>query len=374
MLAARLHPPDRSVPVYGGDLKMLANFEMALSWRELIKRTAKKTMSDDAQGLASQLAYYFFLALFPALLCMLAIASFFPLQNFTDDVVRLLGPFAPSEALAIIRQEMMKIAEGSHGGLLTVGLIGALWSSSSAMVSVIGAMNRAYDIDEGRPWWKVRLTAIALTAALSLLIVIAFALIVAGPELAEWLAGHFAFGGVFVWTWKIVQWPFAFGLVVVGIGLIYYFAPDAEQIWAWFTPGSLVAAILWLLGSLAFRFYAVNFANYEATYGAVGGVILLLLWFYLSGLVIVIGAEMNAEIEHASPWAKAPGEKVRGEKKKIGAAAARAYRELGGALRPAPQQPPPVTAQRAFSGPPSFLERLASYIALVIRWRSRTKE
>src|SRR5262245_2818131 len=115
-------------------------------------------MSDDAQGLASQLAYYFFLALLPALLCLLAIASFFPLQNFTDDMVRLLGPFAPHEVLDIIRQEMVKIAEGNHGGLLTIGLLGALWSSSSAMVSVIGAMNRAYDINEGRPWWKVRLT------------------------------------------------------------------------------------------------------------------------------------------------------------------------------------------------------------------------
>src|SRR5204862_6141947 len=96
--------------------------------------------------------------------------------------------------------------------------------------------------------------------------------------------------------------------------------------WVWITPGALVATALWLIGSLAFRFYAVNFGNYEAAYGAIGGVILLLLWFYMSGLMIVIGAEMNAEIEHASPWAKAPGEQVAGEKKKIGAAAAEAYR------------------------------------------------
>src|SRR3954470_19414372 len=100
---------------------------MALSWRELIKRTFNEIMSDDAQGLASQLAYYFFLALFPALLCVLAIASFFPLQHFTDDVIRLLGPFAPAEAIAVIRQEMVKIAEGNHGGLLTIGILGAIW-------------------------------------------------------------------------------------------------------------------------------------------------------------------------------------------------------------------------------------------------------
>jgi membrane protein len=352
---------------------MFANFEMELTWPELIKRTASETMSDDAQGLASQLAYYFFLALFPALLCMLAIASFFPLQNVSDDVVGALGRFAPQEMLAIIQQEMMKIAQGNDGGLLTIGLLGALWSSSSAMVAVVGAMNRAYDIDESRPWWKVRATAIALTIALSVLVVIAFVLIIAGPQLADWTAAHFAFGSVFVWCWKILQWPLAFMLVVLGVGLIYFYAPDAQQSWVWITPGSLVATVLWLIGSLAFRFYAVNFGNYEATYGAIGGVILLLLWFYLSGLVIVIGAEMNAEIEHASPWAKAPGEKVPGRKKKIGAAAAEAYR----AKKPL-VEPVPTEASRPIAVPlprtqPSFFETAVSYLMLIVRWRNRTK-
>ena len=103
-----------------------------------------------------------------------------------------------------------------------------------------------------------------------------------------------------------------FALVATGIGLIYYFGPDAEQDWAWITPGSLLAATLWLAGTLGFRLYVVNFGNYDATYGTLGGIIVLLLWFYLTGLVIVIGAEMNAEIEHASPWGKEKGEKVPG--------------------------------------------------------------
>jgi membrane protein len=351
---------------------MLANFEMNLSWFELIKRTTHESMSDDAQGLASQLAYYFFLALFPALLCLVAVASFFPLQNFSDDLVRLLGPFAPREVIDIIQQQMVKIAEGQHGGLLTVGLLGALWSSSSAMVSVVGAMNRAYDIDESRPWWKVRITAISLTVALALLIVIAFTLIVVGPQLAGALAEHLGFGALFVWTWNIIQWPLAFLLVTVGLGLIYFFAPDAEQMWAWITPGSLVATTLWLIGSLAFRFYAVNFGNYQATYGAIGGVILLLLWFYLSGLVIVVGAEMNAEIEHASPWAKAPGEKIPGRKKKIGAAAARAYQEKG-ERREEPSHHAPPRVLRPASPEPRWYERLLAYITFVVVWRNRAR-
>jgi membrane protein len=353
---------------------VLANFEMALSWPELIKRTARDSIADDAQGLASQLAYYFFLALFPALLCFLAIASFFPLQNFTDEVLRVLGPVAPPEILTLVRQQMVKIAEGNKGGLLTIGLLGALWSSSAAMVSVVSAMNRAYDIEESRPWWKVRLTAIMLTIALSIFIAFAFGLIIAGPEVADFLAAQFSFGGVFVWTWKIAQWPIAFALVAIGIGLIYYFAPDAEQSWVWITPGSLTATTLWLLGSLVFRFYTVNFSNYEATYGAIGGVILLLLWFYLSGLVIVIGAEMNAEIEHASPWAKAPGEKVPGRKKQLGVAAAKTYREKA-ASAPEPKAPGPTAAimPDLSHSPATPFEKAVAPIALFI-WRSRTKE
>lgn len=174
------------------------------------------------------------------------------------------------------------------------------------MVAVISAMNRAYDIEESRPWWRVRLTAILLTVALSLFVIVAFALIVAGPQLADFAGKHLGLGRVWVGTWKIVQWPLALALVAVGIGLIYYFAPDAEQVWVWITPGSLAAICLWLLGSLGFRFYAANFGHYEAIYGALGGIIVLLLWFYMSGLCIVLGAEMNAEIEHASPWGKPP--------------------------------------------------------------------
>jgi membrane protein len=353
---------------------MLANFEMNLSWSDLIKRTAGETVNDDAQGLASQLAYYFFLALFPALLCVLAIASFFPLQHFTDDVIRLLSPIAPREILTIVKEQMEKIADGHDGGLLTFGLLGAIWSSSSAMVAVTSAMNRAYDIEEGRPWWKVRLTAIGLTVALSVFVAVAFGLIVAGPELADALAAHFAFGNVFVWTWKVIQWPIAFGLVMLGIGLIYYFAPDADQSWVWITPGSFVAAVLWLLGSLLFRFYTANVSNYIAAYGAIGGVIVLLLWFYLSGLVIVIGAEMNAEIEHASPWAKAPGEKTPLGKKKIGAAAAKAFRERGTALvrRPIAELPAASTTP-ALAPQPTLVERIVAPVALWIRWRNRTR-
>ena len=118
---------------------------------------------------------------------------------------------------------------------------------------------------------------------------------------------------MFDWTWKILQWPFAFVLASAGIAIIYYFAPDAEQDWVWLTPGAMFATVIWLVASLGFKFYMTSFGDYNDTYGAIGGVMVLMLWFYISGLAILVGAEMNAEIEHASPYGKDPGERVKGE-------------------------------------------------------------
>ena len=349
-------------------------FESTLSWRELARRTYKETVADHGLGLAAQLAYYFLLALFPAVLCVIALASFLPLQNFTDEVASLLGRVAPPEIVTLIREQMTRLADGNDGGILSLGLLGALWSSSAAMVAMIDAMNRAYDIDEARPWWKVRLTATLLTVGLAVFVVLSAGLIVAGPQLADLLAGWFGFGTVFTLTWKVLQWPIAFALITTGIALVYYYAPDAEQDFTWITPGSLIAATFWVIASLAFRFYVVSFGNYEATYGTVTGVILLMLWFYISGLMLIIGAEAAAEIEHASPWGKAPGEKIPGQRKKIGAAAGRAYRERSRAPRPI-ASPAPIPPHRALvpSPQPSIFERAAAIALVVLRWRNRVR-
>jgi membrane protein len=230
-------------------------------------------------------------------------------------------------------------AAGEHGGLLTFGFAMALWSSSAALVSLIDALNQAYDIEEARPWWKVRLTAMWLTIALAALVLVSFALVIGGPALAEWLAQRTGLGSVFEWTWKIAQWPLVIALVATALGLLNYFGPDAEQDWAWISPGALLATVVWLVASLAFKVYVANFADYNQTYGSLGGIIVLMLWFYLSGLAILIGAEMNAEIEHASPHGKNPGEKVPGERKKLGARAARAYAQARTGQTPASSPP-----------------------------------
>ncbi len=297
---------------------MLRAFRVPLSWTELATRTYREMMADNCFGLAAELAYYFFLALFPALLFLVAIISFVPVQGLLDSITGMLSRVAPYEAIKLIQDQILKIAGDKNGGLLTLGMIGTIWSTSSGVNAIIDTLNQAYDIQEGRPWWKVKATALALTIALAAFVVIAFVLILVGPTLAEKVANWFHLGPAFEWTWKIVQWPVVFALVALAVAIVFYFAPDAEQQWVWITPGSVVATVLWILVSLGFKLYVAKFGSYNATYGTIGGIIVLLTWLYVSALAILAGAELNAEIEHASPYGKDPGEKRIGEKKKIG--------------------------------------------------------
>jgi len=341
---------------------MLAFLQVPLSWREILRRTFVEAFTrDNCLGMAAQLAYYFFFALFPTLLVIMAIADI-----FAADVIQMLrglGGFVPRAAVTLVVDQLQALPESGQGGLLTFGMLTALWSSSAAMTAIIDTLNTAYDIEEGRPWWKVRLTAIALTVGIAVFIVAAFALVVAGPTVAEQLANRLYLGSTFEWTWKILQWPVVFLLVSGGIAAIYYFAPDADQDWVWLTPGSIFATILWLIASLGFKYYIANFGGYES-YGIIGGVMVLMLWLYLSGLVILLGAEMNAEIEHASPYGTEEGEKVPGEKRTIGPALQRAWKSRHG------KKPEPVIEVRPKVGgevAPPLPQPAQAYVPLPAR-------
>jgi membrane protein len=317
---------------------LLNALRVPLTWREIFRRTLYEAFwNDNCLAMAAQLAYYFFFALFPALLFVLALASFFPLTTLIDDLFRTMGGFMPPEALQLITNQIIKISGSDHTGLLTLGMLLAVSSSSAAMVAIIDTLNQAYDVQEGRAWWKVRLTAIMLTVGVASFILVSFTLVLIGPTMATRLAESVNLGPVFEWTWKILQWPVLFALASLGIGLIYYFAPDVEQEWVWLTPGSIFATTLWLAASLGFKYYVANWGNYTETYGLIGAVMILLLWFYISGLVILVGAEMNAEIEHASPRGKDPGEKVAGQKRRI---SLRAMRRWTGLRRARGEKPP----------------------------------
>ena len=323
---------------------MLSQFDIPIGWGELLKRTAKETSDDNGMGLAAQLAYYFFLALFPALLFLIALTSFFANEELINQVVASLSGVAPAAVIDIIREQLTALANNESGGLLTFGAAAALWSSSAAMVGLIYALNRAYDVEDTRPWWKQRLIAILLTIGVAIFMLVSITLVVSGPELARYVTEQVGLGDAFTWAWMVLQWPIVFILITTAVGLIYYFAPNVDQDFLWLTPGSVLATALWLIGSLGFRFYVVNFGSYNATYGAIGGVMVLMLWLYITGLVIIVGAEMNAEIEHASPHGKEAGERMPGEVKKIGARAAREHQEN---RRARPVQAPVIRVTRS---------------------------
>jgi len=320
----------------------------SLTWRDLAVKTYHEVVDDDVLGLAAQLSYYFFLALFPAILFGLALASFFPLQSLTDDLSRVLGPVVSPEVLKLIQDQMQRLGEAESGGLLTFGVLGALWSSSAALVSIVDALNRAYDIQESRPWWKVRLVAMGLTLGLAVFILVALTLVLAGPTIATYLDERLGMGSALKWTWLVLQWPIALALVALALGVVFYFGPDADQDWAWITPGAVIGSILWLLVSLATKLYVANFSDYNAAYGSVGGVMVVLLWLYVSSIAILVAAELNAEIEHASPYGKAPGQKTAEGRRVLGARAARLAKDLPPAepadTVPAPWPPAPADA------------------------------
>ena len=226
---------------------MLKAFTIPIGWKELTRRTASEVVAGNCLNLAAQLAYYFFLALFPALLFLVALVSFIPVQGLLEMITSTLARVAPGEVIRIVQDQILKIAHDQDGGLLTLGVLGTIWSTSSGVDAIISTSNEAYDIQEGRAWWRVKLTAIGLTLALAIFIVLAFVLLLIGPTLAEKVASWLYLGPAFVWSWKILQWPVVFGLVALAVAFIYYYAPDAEQEWIWITPGSVLATLLWLL-------------------------------------------------------------------------------------------------------------------------------
>jgi membrane protein len=264
---------------------------------------------DDCFGRAAQLAYYFLFALFPFFLFLTTLLGYLPIPNLLDRLLGMLAPMLPGDALQLVQDNLRQLVTSQRGGLLSFGILAALWTSSSALTAIMDSLNRAYDVKEGRPYWKVRGLAIVLTVGLSVFIVGALLLLTFGPQLGGWIADQVDLGRMFEVTWNILRWPVIVGLLIIAMALIYYVGPDVEQKWQWITPGSACAVLFWLLASLGFSFSVNRFGSYNATYGSIGAVIVLLTWMYLSGLFVLLGAEINAEIEHAAQDGKAPGEK-----------------------------------------------------------------
>lgn len=295
---------------------MFRGLRLPITPWQLVRRTAAEVVKDDVLGMAGQLAYFFVLALFPALIFFVSLVAYLP-GDMPAQLVSSLRPLLPAAVVDVVQDQITALTTAEPHGLLTFGLFVALWSSSAALIAISSTLNRAYDISEGRPWWKVRLLAIGLTLILATVVTAALGLMILGPMLAAKMGAWFGLGPSFVTAWNIGRWPVIFLLVSFGIALVYYYAPDADQEWIWITPGSILATLLWIGASLGLQTYLKMAGSFEATYGTLGGAMVLLLWLYVTGIAILIGGEMNAELEHASPEGKAPGEKKAGERRRL---------------------------------------------------------
>lgn len=288
-----------------------------LTWRELGRRVWCEIYDGDLLTRAAALSYYFLLALFPLLLFLIAMLGYFAEvgTELRADLLRYLSHIMPRSASTLIRTTVDEIAQNTGGGKLTFGLITAVWAASYGMGAISDTLNSAYGVKESRSWWRVRLTSIGLTIVIAVLTISALSLVLYGGDIGDALANRFGFSAAFTIAWKILQWPIVLAFVLLAFALIYYFAPDLKvQKWYWITPGSIAGVGLWLLVSFVFRLYLSFFDNYSLTYGSLGAVIILMLWFYLTGTAILIGGGVNAGIENAAANRGTPGAKPYGRK------------------------------------------------------------
>src|SRR5215217_17811 len=287
-------PARGSLKNFLGDLRDLLRYGT-------LKATVQECIRDDALGLAAQLAFYLILAIFPFILFCVAILDAFSSSDpqFVTELFDYLKRLLPAQVYTLIytyTEHTLRNGDTAPG-LLSIGILGTVWAASGAFAALITALNRAYDVQETRPFWKVRGIAILMTFGLSALILIGVLLLVAGPSIGRTLAEVLTLGDEFMAVWTIARWPAALLFLVITVALLFYFAPDADQPFRWITPGGFVGIILWVLASVAFNLYlSSDFNSYDKTYGSIGTVIILLLYLYISSLMILFGATLNATL------------------------------------------------------------------------------
>jgi membrane protein len=269
-----------------------------LTLKELAKRTWRECSEDNVFGGAAELAYYFMLALFPMLIFLTSLVGILP--GVQEAIFNALSKVVPGDAWKLVSETLNDVITTSSGGLLSFGILGTIWAASSGVASVMGTLNTAYEVKEERSFLKTRLTAIGLTVSLALLVMGGGVLIMCAHLFSDWITASLGLGTTFQIVSTVVGYIIAIALLFLGIGLLYYFGPNVKQPWHWITPGAIFAVVAIILGSLLFSVYLKLGPSYSATYGSLGAVIILMLWLYLVGLVLLIGGEINSEVEFAT--------------------------------------------------------------------------
>ncbi len=269
------------------------------AWLGVLKRTVREFKDDNLTDWAAALTYYAVLSLFPGLLVLVAILGLLG-SSAIQPLIDNLGGVAPGPAKTIVMNSLegLQTSAGASGVLAIVGILVALWSASNYVGAFIRASNAIYEVDEGRPFWKVRPLQLGVTLVMTLLLAMcALAVVVTGP-LAEKVGDLVGAGSTAVMAWDIAKWPVIAAIFMLMLALLYFAAPNVKHPhFRWISPGAVVAVILWVIASAAFAFYVANFGSYNKTYGALGGVIIFLTWLWISNIAVLLGAELNAETE-----------------------------------------------------------------------------
>ncbi len=268
-----------------------------LSARDFAKRVYEEASRDYVFNGAAALAFYLTLAIFPAMIFLMTIIPYLPIEHVGQAIMDLLHQALPRSAADMFAGVVQQVAGERRGGLLSVGIIGVLWSASSGMYAVMQQMNIAYNVEERRPFVRARTTALGLTLLFGLLVLGAFSLIVLGGVIQNWIGNRYGFSSALLDFFVVFRWVVIVLGLIIAIEVIYYVAPNRHQRFRAVSTGGGVAAILLIIASFGFSLYASHFGNYDALYGSIGGVVLLMLWFYIAGLVILVGAEINVVLD-----------------------------------------------------------------------------
>ena len=284
-----------------------------LGLAELLKRTFKEVGEDHLAAFAGNLTYKGLFALFPLFVFLLSLLGLFGAPELVNSLLEEVSAALPRAAADFVEGQLLGITRQEAEAAFTLGaiisILFALWGVSGAFRSVMEAMNVVYEVEERRPFWKKYLISIFLSLAVAGLLLGALVLVVFGERLGSAVADSVGLGSVFELVWSVVQWPVLIFLVMFAFALVYYFAPDVEQRFRWVSPGSVVAVVLWVVFSLLFSLYVNNFSSYNATYGSLAGVAILMLYLYYTALIVLTGGEMNQIIEQYIPEGKEGGEK-----------------------------------------------------------------
>ena len=272
---------------------------MVRHWWPVLKRTVAEFREDNLTDWAAALTYYSVLAIFPALIVLVSILGLVG-ESATQPLIDNLGTVAPGPAKEIFTSaiENLQGDQGAAGVLFVIGLLGALWSASGYVAAFMRASNAIYDIEEGRPIWKTLPVRVSLTLVLLTLLAISTIAVVLTGGLAEKVGDLVGVGSTAVDVWNIAKWPVLLVVVSFMFALLYWAAPNVKHPgFRWISPGGVLAVVGWLIASGAFALFVSNFGSYNKTYGALGGVVVFLVWLWISNIVILLGAEFNAELE-----------------------------------------------------------------------------